>query len=145
MYSNNWKYNQRSLFTTNEKFQLPSFQWQQKTEVINDFNNGLIKGFSQGLSIRNPEEDLKLFNNLDLEPIRSDNINFDKVNAITQEGYSKNDDIYNNIRSGISGVIDQVNKSSNDTLDNIKNMFNIDTSNLKIYFGILIAFLIINK
>ena len=140
-YSNNnqWKYNQRrSLFTTDDKYKLPSFQWQKDVELVNSFNNNLVKGFSQGLSILSPEQDLKLFNNLNLDAISTDNVNFDKVNAITQEGYNKNDDIYNNTKSVISGVIDQINKSTND-------IFNIDSTNLKIYAGLIIFFMILNK
>ena len=142
---NSYNYNNRSLFSTNDNFKLPSFSWQQKTELKNDFNNELVKGFQSNLTLISPEQDLKLFNNLDLEPIRSSNVNFDKVNAITQENYSRNDDIYNNTKAVISGVVDQVNKTSNDTLDNLKNIFNIDLSNLKIYGGLLILFLLLNR
>ena len=69
MINNNWKYDNRKLFTSNDKYKLPDYNWQVKTEEINNFNNGLVKGFSQGLSIRNPEQDVKLFNNLNLEAI----------------------------------------------------------------------------
>ena len=142
MYNN---YNNRSLFSTNENFKLPTLKWQQKTEVINDFNNNLVAGFKSNLTLYSPEQDLKLFNNLDLEPIRSSNVNFDKVNAITQDNYSRNDDIYNNTKSVISGVVDQVNKTTNDTVDNLKNIFNIDLSNLKIYGGLILLFILLNK
>lgn len=143
--NNNWKYNSRSLYTSNDNYKLPSFQWQKQTEIVNDFNNELVRGFSKGLSLYSPEQDLKLFNKLDLEPIRTDNVNFDKINAITQENYNKNDDIYNNTKSVIAGVVDQINKTSNDTLENLKNTFNIETSNIKVYIGLFIMFLIINK
>ena len=66
----------------------------------------MVKGFQSNLTLYSPEQDLKLFNNLDLEPIRSSNVNFDKVNAITQENYNRNDDIYNNTKAVISGVVD---------------------------------------
>ena len=61
MYNNNWKYENRKLFTSTDNYKLPDYKWQIKTEEINDFNNQLVKGFSQGLSIRNPDEDVKLF------------------------------------------------------------------------------------
>ena len=145
MYNNYNSYNSRSLFSTNDNFKLPSFSWQQKTELKNDFNNELVKGFQSGLNLISPEQDLKLFNNLDLEPIRSTNVNFDKVNVIVEGNYTKNDDIYNNTKAVISGVVDQVNKTTNDTVDNFKNIFNIDLSNLKIYGGLLILFLLLNR
>ncbi len=103
---NSYNYNNRSLFSTTDNYKLPNFSWQKRTEVINDFNNNLVAGFKSNLTLYSPEEDLKLFNNLDLEPISTEKVNFDKVNAITQENYSKNDDIYNNTKSVISGVID---------------------------------------
>ena len=140
MYSvnNSWKYDKRSLYSSNDNYKLPSFEWQKKTELVNEFNNNLVSGFKSNLTLYSPEKDLKLFNNLDLEPIRSDNVNFDKVNAITQENYNKNDDIYHNARSYVAGVVDQVNKSTND-------LFNIDTSSLKIYFGLFLAFMFLNR
>ena len=123
---NSYNYNNRSLFRSNDNFKLPTFEWQKRTELKNDFNNELVQGFKNNLTLYSPDQDKNLFVNVDLEPIRSDNVNFDKINAITQENYNKNNDIYNNASSAISGVIDQLNKSTNDTIDNLKNMFNID-------------------
>ena len=149
MINNNWKYENRKLFTSTDNYKLPDYNWQVRTELVNNFNNQLVKGFSQGLSIRNPEQDVKLFNNLNLEAISTENVNFDKVNEITQKNYSHNDDIYHNARSSVAGFVDQVNKTGEDTVDNIKqyikDLFNIDTTNLKIYGGILILFYILNK
>ena len=144
-YNNYNNYNSRSLFSTTDNYKLPSFEWQKRTELINSFNNNLVDGFKSNLTLYSPEQDLKLFNNLDLQPISTENVNFDKVNAITQENYSKNDDIYHNTRSAIAGVVDQVNKTSNDTLNNLKNIFNVDLSNLKIYGGLLVLFILLNR
>ena len=130
---NSYNYNNRSLFTSNDNFKLPSWDWQKRTELKNDFNNELVQGFKNNLTLYSPDQDKNLFVNVDLEPIRSDNVNLDKINAITQENYNKNDDIYNNTKSVLAGAIDQLNKSTNDTVDNLKNLFNIDLSSLKIY------------
>ena len=147
--TNQWKYNNRSLFTSNDGYKLPSWDWQVKTELVNAFNNDLVSAFKSNLTLYSPEEDLKLFNNLDLKPISTDNVNFDDINEKLKSNYSKNDDIYHNTRSVIAGVVDQVNKTSNDTIDNLKkefnNLFNIDTSNLKIYIGLAFLFVIINR
>ena len=100
-----------------------------------------------------PEQDIKLFNKLDLDQISTENVNFDKINEIVDNNYNKNDDIYNNTKAVISGSIDQINKSTNDTVDNvknafsnlkneIKNVFDFDLSSLKIYGGLLVLFLL---
>ena len=149
-FDKNYNY-KRQLFTTNEgfkindKIKLPSFKWQREKELVNSFNNNLVDGFKSNLTLYSPEDDLKLFNKLDLDAISTENVNFDKVNAITQENYSKNDDIYNNTKAVISGVIDQVNKTTNDAVDNLKNIFNIDLSNLKLYGGLILVFLLLNN
>ena len=154
MYNNN--YNSRTLFKSNDNYKLPSFEWQKKTELINSFNNELVKGFKSGLNLYDPQRDLKLFNNLDLEPISTDNVNFDKINDIVDKNYNKNDDIYNNSKAAVSGAIDQINKSANDTMNNVeksindfknyfKNLFDFDFTNLKIYGGLFLLFIILNK
>lgn len=142
---NSYNYNKRSLFISNDNYKLPDYNWQKKTELVNSFNNELVSAFKNNLTMYSPEQDLKLFNNLDLDSISTEKVNFDKINAITQENYNKNDDIYNNTKSVLSSVIDQVNKSTNDTVDNLKNMFNIDLSSLKIYSGLLVLFLLLNR
>ena len=68
---------------------LPSYQWQRDIKITNDFNNYLVNGFSQGLSLYGPEQDLKLFNKLNLDAISPDAVNFDTVNKIVNENYSK--------------------------------------------------------
>ena len=147
MYNNYNSYSSRSLFKPSDNFKLPSFEWQRKTEIKNDFNNELVKGFSQGLNLYNPEKDLTLFNSVDLEPIRSSNVNFDKVNAITQDNYNRNDDIYNNSKAVISGVVDQINVSTNNIVDNFKKLFNIDIdlTSIKIYGGLILLFILLNR
>ena len=144
-FNNSWKYDKRSLYSSNDNYKLPSFQWQRDVEIKNSFNNELVSGFKNDLTLYSPEQDKKLFVNLDLEAISTDKVNFNELNKIIDDKYTKNDDIYHNIRSGIAGVIDQVNKSTNDTVDNLKNMFNIDLSSLKIYGGLVILFLILNR
>ena len=145
MYNNYNNYNNRSLFSSNNNYKLPNFEWQKRTEIKNDFNNELVKGFSQGLNLYNPEKDLTLFNSVDLDPIRSSNVNFDKLNQIIEGNYNKNDDIYNNAKAVISGVVDQVNKTTNDTVDNLKNIFNIDLTSIKIYGGLILLFILLNR
>jgi hypothetical protein len=39
---NSYNYNNRSLFTSNDNFKLPSWDWQKRTELKNDFNNELV-------------------------------------------------------------------------------------------------------
>ena len=147
--NNSWKYDKRSLFTTNDNYKLPSQEWQKRTELVNSFNNQLVSGFKQGLSLYDDKRDKLLFNNLDLDAIKPDKVNFDKINEITQNNYSKNDDIYHNAKSAIKGAVDQINKTANDTAkdveEKIKNLFTIDTSNLKIYAGLILAFIFLNR
>ena len=147
MYNNYNSYNSRSLFKPSDNFKLPSFEWQRNTQIKNEFNNNLVDGFKSGLTLYSPEEDVKLFNNLDLKPISTENVNFDKINAITQENYNKNDDIYNNSKAVISGVVDQINVSTNNTVDNFKKLFNIDIdlTSIKIYGGLILLFILLNR
>ncbi len=144
MYNNYNSFNSRSLFKTSDNFKLPSFDWQRKTEIKNDFNNELVKGFQSNLTLYSPEQDLKLFNNLDLEPIRSTNVNFDKVNAITQENYNKNDDIYNNAKSTVQGGLDGLLKGTGESINNfISQLF--DIKDIKIYGGLILLFILLNR
>ena len=151
-------YNTRVLYAKpiSGNIMLPSYNWQRDVEIKNDFNNNLIDGFSQGLSLYGPEQDINLFNKLDLDPISTTNVNFDKINEIVDNNYNKNDDIYNNTKAVIVGAVDQINKSGDDTVDNvknvfsnlkneIKNVFDFDLSSLKIYGGLLVLFLLITR
>ena len=61
----------------------------------------------------------------------------------------KNDDIYNNTKAVISGTVDQINDTVNDTTKNIsksiKDIFNIDTTEIKIFGLLFLTFLLLKK
>ena len=94
-YNNYNSYNSRSLFSTTDNYKLPSFEWQKRTELINSFNNNLVDGFKSNLTLYSPDQDLKLFNNLDLDAISTEKVNFNKVNAnILSLSQTTNKDVF---------------------------------------------------
>ena len=153
-FDKNYNY-KRQLFTTNEgfkindKIKLPSFKWQKQTELVNSFNNNLVDGFKSNLTLYSPEQDLLLFNKLDLDAISTENVNFDKVNEIVENNYNKNDDIYNNSKASINGFIDGIKENSNKVISNLKNDISsfLDLENfnksIKIYGGLLLIYLLV--
>ena len=137
---------------------LPNEEWKYRQSINSNFNNQLLSAYNQGFSLYDRETDTKLYRETDYKPL--DRLNFDDINDKLKSNYSKNDDVYNNSKSFVYGFVDQINNSTKNTTDNakkeiskatdaikheIKNLFNIDTSNLKIYGGLLILFIILNR
>ena len=141
--------NNKDKFSTDDGIKLPSSAWQKFTQLINNFNNELVNGFQAGLTVIDPEKDKNLFQSLDLKPISLEVVNFDKVNEITQNNYNKNDDIYNNARAEVKGVVDQINETGNKAIDSLKNdldkFFDFESLNksFKVYGGLFIIYLLI--
>jgi hypothetical protein len=48
---------------------LPSDSYKYKISLYNNFNNQLLSGISQGLSLYSPDEDIKLYKPLDFKPL----------------------------------------------------------------------------
>ncbi len=122
----------------------PNYQWQKDTYNVGQFNNILSNGFSQGLSLYSPEQDVKLFQYIDYDPINPNKINFDKLNdELNNKTY------YDKGKSMVQGVVDQLNTASNETEKNIKNSFtevvNKMGDNIKFIFAAAILFLLLNK
>ena len=117
---------------------LPSEQWKYKQSLYSSFNNELLGGLSQGLNLYDPQKDLTLYKPLDYKPL--DKVNFDDINKKIDE----NDDIYNNVKSGLSGSIDGLLKGTGQGLnDFFSELFGL--KDLKIYAALAFAFLILNR
>ena len=76
---------------------LPSESWKYQQSLYNSFNNNLLSGIQQGLSLYSPEQDIKLYKPLEFSKL--DNVNFDDINKKIDE----NDNIYNNVKATVSG------------------------------------------
>ena len=123
---------------------LPSSAWQKQIQIVNEFNNELTRGFSQNLSLYSPEQDLKLFQNINLKPISEENVNFDKINEKLNDV-----NVYNDTKQVINGIVDSVNQigdaTSNNIQSSLKNLFNLDTNSIYIYAGLFLFYLLILK
>jgi len=134
-------------------YRLPNFDYQYKLSLYGNFNNQLMAGHNAGLALYNYDQDTKLYKNIDYTPLDTRTINFDTINQDLDKydkNYTKNDDYYHNARSYIAGVVDQLNKTTEDTVDNVKdsfkNLFNFDTSAFKIFSLLfLFALLLLRK
>jgi hypothetical protein len=129
-------------------YRLPNEEWKYRQSLYSSFNNQLLAGHNQGLALYNYDTDTKLYKNTDYKPL--DKVNFDTINNDLDKydkNYNKQDDIYNNSKSAVAGVIAGINKSTDDTVDNIKNslknLFNFE--GLKTYVGLFLLFLIVYK
>lgn len=130
---------------------LPSESWKYKQSLYSSFNNELIKGMSQGLSLYSPEQDIKLYKPLDYKPL--DNVNFDQFNKKIDE----NDSLFNKTKSVISGAIEGTAQGGSNALNialsetgyGVKNFFKnalgLDGNGILTYAGLLILFFIIYK
>ena len=130
------------------RYRLPNEDWKYKESLYSNFNNQLLSGINSGLSLYDRETDTKLYKNTDWKPL--DAVNFDVINNDLDKydtNYNKQDDLYNNSKASIAGAIAGINKSTDDTIENlkndIKNLFNFD--GLKTYAGLFLLFLILIK
>ena len=76
---------------------LPSESWKYQQSLYNSFNNELLSGIQQGLSLYSKDEDIKLYKPLEFKQL--DKVNFDDINKKIEE----NDNIYNNVKATVSG------------------------------------------
>ena len=127
---------------------LPTYLWQQQTYLKGQFNNVLQNGFNQGLSLYDPEKDLKLFQNIDYNPINPNKINFDKL----QDELDDKGKVYNQGKQLINGFVDGVNDAVGGTEQNIKqafdkvsNYFSNLGNDFKLILGGMILFLLLNR
>lgn len=119
---------------------LPSESWKYQQSLYNNFNNTLLSGINQGLSLYNPEKDLTLYKPIDTKPL--DAVNFDDINKKLDE----NNNLYNNAKSTISGGLSGLIQGSGEGLNNyISNTLGIDSNGIKTYIGLFLIFLLIYK
>jgi len=131
-------------------FRLPDEYYKNGLVYNASFNNELLSGINQGLSLYSKEQDTKLYRPLDVKPLEK--VNFDVINNDLDKydkNYNKQDDLYNNSKSTVAGAIAGISKSTDDVIEkleyDIKNLFNFDTSGFKTYIGVFLVFLIIYK
>lgn len=119
---------------------LPSDSYKYSQSLYSSFNNNLISGISQGLSLYSPDQDIKLYKPLDFKPL--DNINFDEVN----DRLKTNENIYNNTKSSLSGALSGLFEGTGKGLNEFAtNFLGIDSAGLKTYIGLFLVFLLIYK
>uniref|UniRef100_A0A6C0EE57 Uncharacterized protein n=1 Tax=viral metagenome TaxID=1070528 RepID=A0A6C0EE57_9ZZZZ len=129
---------------------LPDDYYKYQLSFNSNFNNQLLKGINSNLSLYDRDYDTKLYRPTNMKPL--DAISFDKINENLDKydkNYTKQDDIFHNSKSAISGAISGFNEKIENSVDNVKNdlknLFNIDTSGLKIYGLLLFIFLFLKK
>ena len=120
---------------------LPSFEYQYQLDYNSNFNNQLLRGHNQGLSLYDYENDTKLYQKTNTDLISTRNINFDKIN---QELDNKGD-VYNQGKQLVNGIKDGINKISENTSENIKKLFSETTNDIKLIVGVVLFFLLLNK
>lgn len=119
---------------------LPSDSYKYQLSLYSSFNNDLLRGMSQGLSLYNPEKDLTLYKPIDTKPL--DNVSFDKINKQIDE----NDNYFNNAKSIISGSLSGAMEGSGNGLNKfITNTIGIDSNGIKTYIGLFLVFLLLYK
>jgi hypothetical protein len=130
---------------------LPNDSYKYQQSLYNSFNNQLIKGMSQGLSLYSPDEDLKLYKPLNFKPL--DNVSFNQINKKIDE----NNSLFNNAKAVISGAIEGTADSGSNALNNVlgkagegfsnffKNALGIDQKEILTYAGLFLLFMIIYK
>ena len=129
---------------------LPDDIYKYQLSYNSNFNNQLLNGINNGLSLYDRDYDTTLYRPTDTKPI--DVLSFDEINKNLdkyEQNYNKQDDIYNNSKAAISGAISGFNSKVENSFENLKNdlknSFNIDTSGLKIYGLLLFVFLLLKK
>ena len=118
---------------------LPSEAWKQDNSLKSHFNNQLLSGLNQGLNLYSPDQDLKLFKPLDTKPL--DKLNFDELN----EDLDKNRNIYENIKSGTSGLFSGVANAGTDSAGYLLKSLGFDPKNATTYLGLFLLILILFK
>ena len=120
---------------------LPSESWKYQQSLYNSFNNNLLSGLQQGLTLYSPDEDIKLFKPLDYKPL--DKVNFDDINKKIEE----NDNIYNNVKATVSGGLNGLLSDAGSNLNSFfSNLLGVDESKIKTYLVIsLISIVILKK
>ncbi len=111
---------------------LPSDKYKNKIILYNDFNNDLMRGINQGLTLYSPDKDLTLYKTIDTKDLEK--VNFDDIN----KDLNINRDIDNNVKSFFSGVI-------SGTGEGIKNILGFDTKTIVTYLGLFLLAIIIFK
>ena len=120
---------------------LPSESWKYQQSLYSSFNNELLSGISQGLSLYSKDEDIKLYKPLEFSKL--DNVNFDDIN----KKVSENDNLYNNAKSVVSGTLNGLLSDAGSNLNSFfSNLLGIDESKVKTYLVIsLISIVILKK
>lgn len=120
---------------------LPSESWKYQQSLYNSFNNNLLSGLQQGLTLYSPDEDIKLFKPLEFSKL--DNVNFDDINKKIDE----NDNIYNNVKATVSGGLNGLLSDAGSNLNSFfSNLLGVDESKIKTYLVIsLISIVILKK
>ena len=57
---------------------LPSDKYKNRLILYNDFNNELIRGINQGLTLYSPDKDLTLYKSIDTNDLEK--VNFNDIN-----------------------------------------------------------------
>ena len=133
---------------------LPSNDYKNTVVYYGMFNNQLLSGINQGLSLYDPVTDTKLYKTIDYDPL--DKANFDDINKKLDENYSRNDDLYNNSKAVVNGFVDTINKVGDKTKENLNkfvtgfkddfmSFFHIDNKTLIKIGGLILILLIIYK
>ena len=119
---------------------LPDDSFRTNLIYKNSFNSNLISGLQQGLTLYNPEDDIKLYNYIDTNPL--ENINFNTIN-----NELNGQTFIDKGKSLIDGIVQQLNVVGDKTKDNFDNMFNINIIPVeyKIFGGLFLLFLILNR
>ena len=120
---------------------LPSESYKYQQSLYNSFNNELLSGIQQGLSLYSKEEDIKLYKPLEFKPL--DKVNFDDINKKIDE----NDNIYNNVKATVSGGLNGLLSDAGSNLNSFfSNLLGVDESKIKTYLVIsLISIVILKK
>ena len=119
---------------------LPDDSFRTNLIYKNSFNSNLISGLQQGLTLYNPEDDIKLYNYIDTNPL--ENINFNTIN-----NELNGQTFIDKGKSLIDGIVQQLNVVGDKTKDNFDNMFNINIIPVEynIFGGLFLLVLILNR
>ena len=126
---------------------LPSDKYKNKLILYNDFNNELIRGHNQGLTLYNYDNDLTLYKKLDTKDLEK--VNFDDIN----NDLNNNRNIFENTKSLLSGTVEGVAEGGSNALgytlekafNGIKNGLGFDTKTIVSYLGLFLLAIIIFK
>ena len=87
---------------------LPKDKYKNKLITYNDFNNELVRGISQGLSIRDnpPEKDLELYKNIDTKPLEQ--VSFDNINNKIKDIENDSNNVLKSIGKGVNNFVSEI-------------------------------------